>query len=232
MINQSDLTSHLMPMDLQYFADDGDDGGSQAGSVAPTGDSATSTAGYTTSAAGSTESQATSAGEDMVNMPRAAFEARLKREAAKAAKEALDKAQEQQNEARKLEDMSELEKAQYKLTKITKEKDDALQSMAHLEMSQTATALLAEKDIVANEDILSFVVKDDAEETNAAINAFVDLVTSKAEAIAQEKLRGKVPNKRPVTGKQTEKSFGAQMAEQVNQTHNADVAKDFFSTGK
>lgn len=82
-----------------------------------------------------------------------------------------------------------------------------------------------------NEATLKFVVREDADATQEAVEDFVKLVEDKAEAKRQETLKGSTPKIGTGNGGQS-KSFGALAAERVNQQNNADVADDFFGIKK
>lgn len=53
--------------------------------------------------------------------------------------------------------------------------------------------MLSEHDIQADDEVLQFVVKDDAEGTQVAVNAFVELVNAKVEQGVQKALSGRTP---------------------------------------
>lgn len=224
---------HRLPMNLQFFAEPSGDGNADAGSAAPTASNAGSQTGSDSASAGSQESAAASTSPNMVSMTNQQFEERLKRAASSAAKSAVESAAAQATEAKKLEDMTELEKANYLLKQEQDKNEQLTRSNARIELSQTATTILAGKGIAADEDVLNFVVRDTAEDTNKAIEAFSALIDEKAEVKAQEKLRGKVPGKRPVGQENTPKdSFGAQLAKKTNESRGTGVADDFFGTNK
>ena len=69
--------------------------------------------------------------------------------------------------------------------------------------------MLSEAGIVASDDILSFVVKDDAEGTQEAVNALSNLVNELADKKVSEMLKGKTPKRfeQSTTGAITKKQF-------------------------
>lgn len=62
-------------------------------------------------------------------------------------------------------------------------------------LEKEASKMLSEAGIVASDDILSFVVKNDAEGTQEAVNALSSLVNDLADKKVSEMLKGKTPKK-------------------------------------
>lgn len=119
----------------------------------------------------------------------------IEKRLAKAKKSFDKKLQASLDEADKLRDMSELQKADY-------EKQKQADRIAELEaelrrggLEKEATKLLSEAGIVATEELLGFVVGEDAETTLSAVNSFVALVEEVSTAKVQEALKGKTPTK-------------------------------------
>lgn len=170
---------------------------------------------------------------------------RLEREAAKnqdAINQAVAKAKEQWQaeveENAKLSKMTDAQKQEHDQQKQNEaleaanaEKETLKQELNHLNMVNAASSLLADKGVVADEATLKFVVREDADATQEAVEDFVKLVEDKAEAKRQETLKGSTPKIGTGNGGQS-KSFGALAAERVNQQNNADVADDFFGIKK
>ena len=105
-------------------------------------------------------------------------------------KKAAEKAVE---EAAKLAKMNEEEKREFEYQKLQEELAELKRKDAYYGLSREASKMLAEHDIQANDDLLQFVVKDDAEGTQAAINAFVELFNAKVEQGVQKALSGRTP---------------------------------------
>ena len=76
-------------------------------------------------------------------------------------------------------------------------------------LEKEASKMLSEAGIVASDDILGFVVKNDAEGTQEAVNALSSLVNDLADKKVSEMLKGKTPKKveQSTTGAITKKQF-------------------------
>src|SRR5699024_10150050 len=80
-------------------------------------------------------------------------------------KKATEKAVE---EASRLAKMTEDEKREFEYEKLQEELAELKRKDAYYGLSREASKMLAEHDIQANDDLLQFVVKDDAEGTQTA----------------------------------------------------------------
>lgn len=100
-------------------------------------------------------------------------------------------------EAEKLAKMNEEQKREYELEKARRENEELKAKLNRYELGQEATKILAKSGIVADDEILSFVVREDAEKTHEAIKAFTSLVDRISEEKMKEKLKGKPPTKNP-----------------------------------
>jgi len=105
-------------------------------------------------------------------------------------KKAAEKAVE---EASKLAKMNEEEKREFEYQKLQEELAELKRKDAYYGLSREASKMLAEHDIQADDDLLQFVVKDDAEGTQTAVNAFVELFNAKVEQGVQKALSGRTP---------------------------------------
>ena len=105
-------------------------------------------------------------------------------------KKATEKAVE---EASKLAKMNEEEKREFEYEKLQEELAELKRKDAYYGLSREASKMLAEHDIQADDDLLQFVVKDDAEGTQTAVNAFVELVNTKVEQGVHKALSGRTP---------------------------------------
>jgi hypothetical protein len=103
---------------------------------------------------------------------------------------AKDKAVE---EAARLAKMNEDEKAKYELEKLKEELADLKRKDAQYGLSKEASKMLAEHDIQADDGLLAFVVKDDAEATKAAVDSFVALIDAKVAEGVKKALSGTAP---------------------------------------
>ncbi|WP_419154637.1 DUF4355 domain-containing protein [Weissella bombi] len=154
----------------------------------------------------------------------------------KALGDARAKWDEEQKEAADIANMSDKqrkehdqEKANEALTQAQAEADQLRAELNHTNMVNEASKMLADKGFTADEETLSFVVRDTAEDTTQAVTDFAKLVDDKAEAKRQESLRGNTPTNAGA-GQNQGKSFGAQMAEKSNSRSHSGVADDFFGT--
>jgi len=102
-------------------------------------------------------------------------------------------AEKQVEEAKRLAKMNEDEKEKYRLDQLEKELEEYKRKDAYYGLSKEASKMLAEYNIQADDDLLQFVVKDDAEGTQAAVNAFVSLVNAKVEEGVKKTLAGSTP---------------------------------------
>lgn len=172
-----------IPMKLQIFAGEGDDGGSEGG-----------------------DGSGTSTGENnlmtfdeflKLEGNQAEFDRRLQ----KATKTAVINAQEKWktltddklSEAEKLARMTKEEKAEYQTKKLEKELKDLKRLNALSDMSNTARKLLAENDINIPDELLAHLVNEDAESTKTAVDAFVKLYKDAVQAAVKDALKGKPP---------------------------------------
>lgn len=99
------------------------------------------------------------------------------------------------DEAKKLAKMNADEKKDYELEKLQEENKRLLAEQNNFSLGKEATKMLAESGIIADDEVLSFVVKEDAETTNAAVKAFSDLVDKISDDRMKEKLKGIPPKK-------------------------------------
>lgn len=103
--------------------------------------------------------------------------------------------QEAQDEAEKLRKMNAEQKAQYENEKKDAEIAKLKAELNRSALEKEASAMLGEADIIADEQILNYVVRETAEETQEAINQFVELVNGLAEDKAKKALAGKTPKR-------------------------------------
>ena len=120
------------------------------------------------------------------------IKARIAREK-KAAEQAI-------KEAEKLAKMNEDQKRQYELDKLKNELEAYKRKDAYNTMSKEASKMLAEHEIVADERVLEFVVKETADETKETVDAFVALIKEKVQEGIKKSLAGTPPKKGTVPG--------------------------------
>ena len=105
-------------------------------------------------------------------------------------KKAAEKAVE---EASRLAKMNEDEKAKYEMDKLKEELADLKRKDAQYGLSKEASKMLAEHDIQVDDELLAFVVKDDAEATKSAVDSFVALIDAKVADGVKKALSGTAP---------------------------------------
>lgn len=96
-------------------------------------------------------------------------------------------------EAAKLAKMNADEKQKYEFEKLQKENDELKLEKNRYSLGREATKMLSESGISADDDVLDFVVREDAEATKQAVQAFSVLVQSKVDDAVKERLKGKSP---------------------------------------
>ncbi|MDE0582234.1 DUF4355 domain-containing protein [Planococcus sp. A6] len=96
-------------------------------------------------------------------------------------------------EAAKLAKMNADEKKEYEFKKLQDELAELKKKDAFYGLSKEATKMLTEEGIAADDELLAFVVKDTAEDTQTAVNAFVGLVNKKVEEGVKKALAGESP---------------------------------------
>lgn len=108
---------------------------------------------------------------------------------------ALKDKEEAIKEAEKLAKMNAEQKREYELEKLRRENEELKKTQLRYELGREATKILGEAGIVADDDVLSFVVRDDAEQTQQAVETFISLVDKLADLRMKEKLKGRPPKK-------------------------------------
>lgn len=98
-----------------------------------------------------------------------------------------------QEEAAKLAKMNAEQKQQYEIDKLKKENEDLKKINLQSELSKTASGLLKEKNIDATQDILDFVVGEDAETTSKNIDKFVKIVEEQVKRAEIVRATGTTP---------------------------------------
>lgn len=98
-------------------------------------------------------------------------------------------------EAEKLAKMNADEKQKYEFEKLQRENEELKAEQNRYSLGREATKMLAESNILADDETLEFVVRDDAEATKAAVTKFAALIDTKVDAAVKEKLKGTPPKK-------------------------------------
>lgn len=197
-----------MSLNLQYFADDTGSAGDGEQNTPPAEKTNEQTPPDGTSTEEGQETGKTFTRDDVAKM--------IAAETKKAVTSAEEKWRAEKDEAKKLADMDEKEKTDYEKQKLQEEIDALKKEKTLVEMANTATSMLADKGIKANEGILSFVVKDSAEVTSERVKAFVELIEGEREVIKAD-FEKRLGSKLPLDGTTSATlSRGAQMAKEAN----------------
>lgn len=98
-----------------------------------------------------------------------------------------------QEEAAKLAKMNAEQKQQYEMEKLRKENEDLKKANLHAELGRSASGLLKERNIEATQDILDFVVGEDAETTNKNIDKFVKVIEEQVKRAEIARATGTTP---------------------------------------
>lgn len=97
------------------------------------------------------------------------------------------------DEAEKLAKMNADEKQKYEFEKLQQENEELRNEKNKYSLGREATKMLAENGITADDDVLNFVVREDAEATKQAVLAFSTLIQSKVDDAVKDKLKGQSP---------------------------------------
>ena len=200
----------FLPMNLQFFAEDG---GADGGSIGGSGKSEDGNEGQT-------EFSIEELSDDQLESIKSKFGLKNNDEIDSIVKSKKTKWQneleEKKMEAAKLAKMNAAEAAEHEKQKLLDRIKEFEQREANLEMAKTASEMLGKSGIVANEGILSLVVKDTAEATSEGVKAFIDLLNVEKEKIRadfEKRLGTKIPLDGTVT---STLSRGEQMAALAN----------------
>ena len=96
-------------------------------------------------------------------------------------------------EAEKLAKMNAEEKREHERQKLEEELAEYKRKDQFYSLSKEASKMLSDHNIHADDELLSFVVKDDAESTQEAVNTFVTMFNEKVEEGVKQALSGKSP---------------------------------------
>lgn len=105
-------------------------------------------------------------------------------------------------EAEKLAKMNAEQKQNYEIEKLQKENEKLKQEAAKVELSRSATGILTEKGIEATQDVLDFIVGNDADDTNAKIDKLVKIVESQLKKAEIARATGTTPKTMTNSGSQ------------------------------
>lgn len=99
----------------------------------------------------------------------------------------------QVSEAERLSKMTAEEKANERIKQLEERLAAADREKAVAAMSKQARAILAEKNINVNDELLANLVADDADATKANCENFISLFTAAVEKAVKEKVKGDTP---------------------------------------
>lgn len=119
----------------------------------------------------------------------------VKKEKAKAKRSAEKEYKAKMDEAERLRKMNADEKAEYEAKKQAAYIAELEAKINRSGLEKEASKMLSEAGIIAGDEILALVVKDDAERTQEAVNGFAELVNQLADNKVKEMLKGKTPRK-------------------------------------
>lgn len=125
----------------------------------------------------------------------AELDAIIQKEKGKAKRAAEKEYKAKMDEAEKLRKMNAEQKAEYEAKKQADYIAELEAKINRSGLEKEASKMLSEAGIVTSDEILSFVVKDNAEETQEAVTNFTSLVNDLADKKVREMLKGKTPRK-------------------------------------
>ena len=126
-------------------------------------------------------------------------------------------------EAEKLAKMNADQKREYELEKLQSELAEYKKKDAFNGLSKEASKMLSEHNIHADDELLAFVVKDDAEATKLAVDSFVALVNSKVTDGVKQALSGTPPKASATTASGAKNPFSK---DTFNLTEQAKLVKE------
>lgn len=97
-------------------------------------------------------------------------------------------------EAEKLAKMSKEQKAEYRANKLQAELDDMKRKEAVAELTKTARKMLSDENINVPDELLTYIVGKDADETKASVEAFKKLFNETVSSELKKNARQETPN--------------------------------------
>lgn len=104
-------------------------------------------------------------------------------------------------EAEKLAKMNSDQKKEYEHQKLMDELEELRKKDAFYGLAKEATSMLTEKGIQADDELLQVLVRDTAEDTQASVSKFAEIVNQKVEEGVKKALAGTSPRVTGGTGK-------------------------------
>lgn len=127
---------------------------------------------------------------------------------AKEVQKALKEKKSNQSEAEKLENLTEEQRKHKSDTEL----EELKRKVARMELSKVASKALKAADIEVTDEILDFVVGDDAESTNEKIEKFIEVKNGIVKSTEKERSKGKTPKVATNEGKQLTREELAKMS--------------------
>lgn len=124
------------------------------------------------------------------------------------------------DEAEKLRQMNVEQKSQYEKEKSEKIIAELTAKLERQALEKEASKMLMEHKIVATDELLGVLVRDNAENTKSCVNTFVSLVTEIVDDKVKEALKGKTPNK--FANEITKKDFSQMSVSERNELFRTD----------
>ncbi|MGG5323834.1 hypothetical protein IGJ83_001207 [Enterococcus pernyi] len=190
----------LMPMNLQYFAEN-----PEGGNDTPPADEKTPPEGKQQGE----ETGKTFSRDDVAKM--------IAAETKKAVTAAEDKWRAEKDEAAKLAEMDDKEKADYEKQQLEAKLAEYERKEVLSKMSEQASEMLSEKGAKPTKEMLRLIVSEDAETTSSNVKTYLASVEAEREAIKAEyerKLGGRVPLDGG-TGGSVQGEYGKQLAKKA-----------------
>lgn len=114
--------------------------------------------------------------------------------------ELMKKHQKEMDEARRLAEMNAQEKAEYENNKLKEQVQELMRKEARSEMSKAARAMLSEKGINVNDNLLSTLISDDADKTKKSVENFTALFQEAVNKAVKDALKGEPPKTGTTSG--------------------------------
>lgn len=134
-----------------------------------------------------------------------------------------EEAEKAEKEAEKLRKMNAEQKAEYEAKKQAERIAELEAQINRNGLEKEASKMLFEAGITADEAVLDFVVRNNAEDTQQSVQSLIGLVNTLAEAKVQTMLVGKTPTKQEETGqgitKEQFRKMGYQSRNELFQTN-------------
>lgn len=134
-----------------------------------------------------------------------------------------EEAEKAEKEAEKLRKMNTEQKAEYEAKKQSERIAELEAQINRNGLEKEASKMLFEAGITADETVLDFVVRNNAEDTQQSVQSLIGLVNTLAEAKVQTMLVGKTPTKQEETGqgitKEQFRKMGYQSRNELFQTN-------------